>query len=63
MENICKDLEFLGLEFDRQKNDGVRGKELVISKKGSKVTVMIVPTNEEFVIASETRNIVEHRKV
>jgi acetate kinase len=62
-ENICKDLEFLGLEFDRQKNDGVRSKELVISKKGSKVTVMIVPTNEEFVIASETRNIVEHRKV
>ena len=62
-ENICKDLEFIGLEFDRQKNDGVRSKELVISKKGSKVTVMIVPTNEEFVIASETRNIVEHRKV
>jgi acetate kinase len=61
-ENICKDLEFLGLEFDRQKNDGVRSKELVISKKDSKVTVMIVPTNEEFVIASETRNIVEHRK-
>ncbi len=60
-ENICKDLEFLGIEFDRQKNDGVRSKELVISKKGSKVTVMIVPTNEEFVIASETRNIVEHR--
>ena len=60
-ENICKDLEFLGLEFDRLKNDGVRSKELVISKKGSKVTVMIVPTNEEFVIASETRNIVEHR--
>ena len=60
-ENICRDLEFLGLEFDRQKNDGVRSKELVISKKGSKVTVMIVPTNEEFVIASETRTIVEHR--
>jgi acetate kinase len=62
-ENICKDMEFLGLEFDRQKNDGVRSKEMVISKKGSKVTVMIVPTNEEYVIASETRNIVEHRKV
>jgi acetate kinase len=60
-ENICKDLEFIGLEFDRQKNDGVHSKELVISKKGSKVTVMIIPTNEEFVIASETRNIVEHR--
>ncbi len=62
-ENICKDLEFLGLEFDRQKNDGVHSKELIISKKASKVTVMIVPTNEEFVIASETRDIVEHRKV
>jgi acetate kinase len=62
-ENICKDMEFLGLEFDRQKNEGVRSKELVISKKGSRVTVMIVPTNEEFVIASETRNIVEHHKV
>jgi acetate kinase len=62
-ENICRDMEFIGLEFDRQKNDGVRSKELVISKKGSKVTVMIVPTDEEFVIASETRNIVEHRKV
>ena len=60
-ENICKDLEFLGIEFDKQKNDGVRGKEMVISKKGSRVTVMIVPTNEELVIASETRDIVVHR--
>ena len=62
-ENICRDLEFIGLEFDKQINAGVRGKELVISKKGSKVTVMIVPTNEEFVIASETREIVEHHIV
>jgi acetate kinase len=62
-ENICRDMEFLGLEFDKQINEGVRSKELIISKKESKVTVMIVPTNEEFVIASETRDIVEHRKV
>jgi acetate kinase len=62
-ENICRDLEFMGLKFDRHKNEGVRSKELVISKKESKVTVMIVPTNEEFVIASETRDIVEHHKV
>jgi acetate kinase len=60
-ENICKDLEFIGVEFDRQKNEGVRGKEMVISKKDSKVTVMIVPTNEELVIATETRDIVDHR--
>jgi acetate kinase len=62
-ENICKDLEFMGLVFDKQKNNGVRSKELVISKKESRVTVMVVPTNEEFVIASETREIVERHKV
>jgi len=62
-ENVCKDLEFLGLEFDKQVNEGARGKDLVISKKNSKVTVMIVPTNEEFVIASDTCHIVEQLKV
>jgi acetate kinase len=62
-ENICKDLEFLGLDFDSQANDGVRSKEVIISKKDSRVTVMIVPTNEEFVIASETEEIVKHHKV
>jgi len=62
-ENICKNFEFLGLEFDKHINEGVRSKELIISKKESKVTVMIVPTNEEFVIASETCDIVEHHKV
>jgi len=62
-ENVCKDLEFLGLEFDKLVNEGARGKELVISKKNSRVTVMIVPTNEEFVIASDTCQIVERRKV
>ncbi len=61
-ENICKDFEFLGLEFDKLKNDGIRGKETIISKDGSRVTVMIVPTNEEFVIASDTRDIVERHK-
>ncbi len=62
-EKICEEMEFLGLEFDKSANNGVRGKELVISKKDSKVTVMIVPTNEEWVIASETRDIVEQMKV
>ena len=60
-ENICKDLEFIGIEFDKQKNNGVRGKEMIISKKASKVIVMIVPTNEELVIATETSDIVGHR--
>lgn len=58
-ETICRDMEFMGLEFDKKVNEGVRSKELIISKKGSRVTVMIIPTNEEFVIASETRDIIE----
>ena len=57
-EEICKDFEYLGLEFDRKANYGVRGKEKVISKAGSKVSVMVMPTNEEFVIASDTEHIV-----
>lgn len=61
-EKICEDMEFMGLEFDKKINEGVRGKELVISKKESKVTVMIIPTNEEWVIASETRDIVDQMK-
>jgi len=62
-ENICSDLEFLGLEFDKNTNNGVRSKEMVISKKQSKVIVMVIPTNEEYVIASETQEIVDHRIV
>ncbi len=62
-ENICSDLEFLGIEFDKNINNGVRSKEMIISKKESKVIVMVIPTNEEYVIASETQEIVDHRIV
>jgi len=49
----------MGIAFDKKANEGIRGKETVISTGDSKVKVMIVPTNEEWVIASETRDIVE----
>ena len=62
-ENICKDFEYMGLEFDKEINSGVRSKEMVISKKESRVIVMVIPTNEEFVIASETQEIVDHHIV
>lgn len=58
-EAVCKDMEFLGLEFDEAKNDGVRGKEVIVSKDNSRVTVMVVPTDEELVIAEDTKRIVE----
>jgi len=46
-------LEFLGVEIDDEKN-AVRGKNAVISTDNSKVKVMVVPTNEEVMIARET---------
>jgi acetate kinase len=55
-----KDLEFMGIEFDLEKNKGVQGTEQIISKKSSKVTVMVVPTNEELVIAEDTKDIIEN---
>ncbi|MBT3209048.1 MAG: acetate kinase [Bacteroidetes bacterium] len=56
---ICKDLEFLGIEIDEEINNGLRGKDMVISKKSSKVTVIVVQTNEELVIAEDTVAILE----
>lgn len=52
--NICKGLEFLGVELDDCKND-TRGKEVEISKEGSKVKVFVIPTNEEVMIARDTK--------
>ena len=54
---VCKDMEFMGIELDEELNTGMRGKEMVISKPGSKVTVMVVPTDEEFMIATDTMDI------
>jgi len=61
-ENICSDLEFMGIEFDKARNKGVRSTETIITTDKSKAKVVIIPTNEEFVIASETRNIIENLK-
>lgn len=60
---ICSDMENLGIIFDFKVNNGARGKDLIISKPESKVTVMCITTDEEFVIASDTRYIVEHHTI
>ncbi len=59
---ICSDLGYMGIEFDNKVNKNIRGKEAVISKPGSKVTVMVVPTDEELVIAEDTLTIVSQLK-
>ena len=60
---VCEDLDFLGIEIDQQINEGIKGSEQVISKKGSKVKVIVVPTNEELMIAIDTQNIVYGKKL
>ena len=55
---ICGCLGFMGLELDLKKNEGIKAKEAVISRPNSQVTVMVVPTNEELVIAEDTMRIV-----
>ena len=57
-EAICRDFEFLGLEFDKSKNKGLRSKEALINADNSKVKVMVIPTDEEMAIAMETERIV-----
>jgi acetate kinase len=57
-QDVASGLEFMGIEFDVEKNTKLRGKEAIISKPNSKVTVMVVPTNEELVIAQDTFEIV-----
>lgn len=58
-EEVLKGFEFMGLEFSTERNTKVRGKETIISAEGSKVIAMIVPTNEELVIAQDTYEIVK----
>jgi acetate kinase len=59
---ISRDMEFIGLEFDKQKNTGVHGEEKVISKDGSRVAALVIPTNEELVIAQDTEMIIRDKK-
>ncbi len=58
-EICCSDMEYMGIEFDSDANKGVRSQEKILSKPGSRVMVMTVPTNEELVIAEHTKRIVE----
>ena len=54
---ILEGLEYLGIELDQEAND-CRGKEVFISTADSKVKAMVVPTNEELVIAKDTMELV-----
>lgn len=57
----CSNLEFLGIKIDAEANKA-RGKETIISTPDSKVTVCVIPTDEELVIACDTMKLVEKKK-
>ena len=57
---VMEGLEFLGIDFDRERNYSLkRGETAELTRKGSKVKVFVIPTNEELVIARETKRLVK----
>ena len=58
-EQVCSYLGYLGVDFDKEANTGLRGKQAEITKAGSKVRVFVIPTNEELAIARETLALVK----
>ena len=56
-EEVCTDMEYLGVDFDKETNLANRGNDVIISKPGSRVKVVAVTTNEELVIARDTMSL------
>ena len=52
---IAKGLSYLGATIDMEKNNSIRGEEAVITTPDSRVTVCVIPTDEEWMIASDTQ--------
>ena len=61
-ENVCRPLGFMGVELDNELNAKIRGTETVISTPSSKVKVVVIPTDEELMIARDTEAIVNGRQ-
>ena len=59
---ICAHLDQLGIVLDSEKNKAAKAEEAVISAPGARVTVMVIPTNEELVVARETKRLLENTK-
>lgn len=61
--NVCATLGFMGVEIEAAVNAEVRGREAVISTPESKVKVVVIPTDEEYMIARDTEAIVEGKEI
>lgn len=60
--NVCKPLRFMGVEIDNAANDANNGDEGIISTPNSAVKVVVIPTDEEYMIAKDTEAIIEGRE-
>lgn len=56
---VCRDMEFMGVKVDEALNATIRGREAIISTPDSKVKVVVIPTDEELMIASDTAALVK----
>lgn len=57
-ERVCSDLEFFGLKINKKVNDATHGQAALISTDDSKLKCIVMPTNEELVIARDTKKII-----
>jgi acetate kinase len=59
-EKICQSFSFMGMRIDEALNANSRGKEIVLSTPDSTVKVVVIPTDEEYMIASDTMEIIKN---
>lgn len=59
-KKILENFDYLGIDFDPGRNENIRGREAILTRPGSKIVAMVMPTNEELVIAMDTYNIVNN---
>ncbi|MDR3218248.1 MAG: acetate kinase [Dysgonamonadaceae bacterium] len=58
---VCENMAFMGIELDVEKNMKIRGTEALVSTGNSRVKVVVIPTDEEFLIAQDTLSLLNKR--